>query len=158
MEGGISPPWANETFQKYIEIGYRIRGENIMTTATVEVVEVVNLTPHSVVVMLGTDQVAEFPPSGQIARVDSSDTYQGEMYANFPKGCNTVEVPVYTRTLGDPVGLPEPESGVVFIVSSIVLAATDDRSDLVAPDTGPNGAVRSEDGRIVGVRRFIRNS
>ena len=126
-----------------------------MTTAT-ETVEVVNLTPHSVVVMLGTDQVAEFPPSGQIARVDSSDTYQGEMYANFPKGCNTVEVPVYTRTLGDPVGLPEPKCGVVFVVSSIVLAATD-RSDVVAPDTGPDSVVRSEDGRIAGVRRFIRN-
>jgi len=36
----------------------------------------------------------------------------------------------------------------------LVLQAARNRSDLVAPDTSPQGAVRDSNGRIIGVKAF----
>ena len=51
--------------------------------------------------------------------------------------------------------LPAPEQGKIYIVSAMVLAATD-RKDVVAPATGHNECVRDK-GLIVSVPGFIYN-
>ena len=49
-------------------------------------------------------------------------------------------------------GVPDPEPGVIYVVSSII-AHHLKRPDVVSPDTAPGGAVKSN-GRLIGVRGF----
>lgn len=111
---------------------------------------IVNLTPHRVVVIfddsLGRPCVREFPPSGQIARVAVSTVPDGMVEG----------VPVVRTVFGQVENLPKPQDGVFFIVSSIVAQAVRGREDVLAPDTGPESAIRDEDGRITAVRRLAR--
>lgn len=95
-----------------------------------------NFTPHTISLNDGTS----FPSEG-LARVANS-------FTDFDAdGVCRVEY-------GEVEGLPEPEDGVLLIVSAMVLAASD-RSDLVAPATGHPECVRNE-GRIVSVPGFVR--
>lgn len=55
---------------------------------------------------------------------------------------------------GEPNGLPEPQEGVVIIVSAMVLAACKDRNDLVASATRYKDCVR-ENGLIKSVPGFV---
>jgi len=54
--------------------------------------------------------------------------------------------------------LPKPKPDTMYVVGWAVLLALADekkpRSDLIAPDTSRESAVRDANGRIVGVRRF----
>lgn len=95
-----------------------------------------NFTPHAILLNNGES----FPSEG-LARVANTFTQFDE------DGVCRVEY-------GDVEGLPEPEDGVLLIVSAMVLAASD-RSDLVAPATGHPDCVRNE-GRIVSVPGFVR--
>jgi hypothetical protein len=105
--------------------------------------EFVNCTPHRIVVNVdGTEQA--FEPSGILPRIETIETPAVEIEG----------IPTITVTRGKVENLPVAEEGVVLIVSGMVLAGTD-RLDIVAPDTGKT-AIR-KDGRIVAVRRFIRN-
>lgn len=102
--------------------------------------KLVNLTPHAIKLNDGT----EFPPSGVTARIASS-------YSEFDAD-RVAEV-----VFGEPVGLPEPEEGTLFIVSGLLASALKGvRSDLVSPATGHPAAVRDEGGRIVSVPGFVR--
>ncbi|GIV86608.1 MAG: hypothetical protein KatS3mg054_0637 [Chloroflexus sp.] len=104
----------------------------------------VNLTPHTITIV-HNDAKIEIPPSGNVARVTSSMEVVGEING----------IPVSRATYGSVEGLPAPQDGTVYIVSSLVLSAlAGSRPDVVAPDTSPTGAVRDEAGRIVGVRGF----
>lgn len=95
-----------------------------------------NFTPHTISLNDGTS----FPSEG-LARV-------GNTFTSFDEnGVCRVEY-------GEVEGLPEPEDGVLLIVSAMVLAASD-RPDLVAPATGHPDCVRNE-GRIVSVPGFVR--
>jgi len=101
----------------------------------------VNLTPHEIVV--STRNIKKtIGPSGQIARVETSQQHE-----TWLDGIELVRT-VY----GDVIGVPEPEDGVVYIVSSLVASRLPERVDVVAPDTGPT-AIR-ENGQIVAVTRF----
>src|SRR5690606_21718414 len=109
--------------------------------------KIINLTPHAITVRTDSgDRV--FEPSGAIARVTTTATPAGEVDG----------IPVVNQTFGEIEGLPVPEPNTVFIVSAIVLAAAKEagRTDCIAPDTSPQGAIRDEAGRIVAVRRFVR--
>lgn len=97
----------------------------------------VNLTPLAIVMNDGR----VFEPSGVLARVSNSFTEFDE---------NGVCSVVY----GDVENVPKPKEGVLYIVSAMVLAASD-RSDLVAPATGHPACVR-ENGRIVSVPGFVK--
>jgi len=85
--------------------------------------------------------------SGVVVRVETTQEIVG----------NIDGVPV-VRTVFNNVTLPEPQDGVVYIVSTVVLQALQQmgicRDDLVAPDTGPQSAVRDGTGQIVAIRRF----
>lgn len=58
------------------------------------------------------------------------------------------------QSFGEVQGLPAPQADTIYIVSALVLGALKgSRSDVVAPDTGPD-AIR-ENGQIVAVRGFV---
>lgn len=104
--------------------------------------KVINLTPHPIRV---GDR--DFPVSGQVARVREIVVPDGEIDG----------LPVVRTSWGQIDGLPPPDGGeTIFIVSPIILSAVPGRSDLVAPDTGPESVVRDVAGRIIGVRRLRR--
>lgn len=97
----------------------------------------VNCTPHAIVLNDGR----VFDPSGQVARVSSSHT--------------TFTDDVCTVKYGELTGVPAPVEGTTYIVSALVLAASD-RTDLVAPATGHPDTVRNDKGHIVSVPGFVR--
>lgn len=99
----------------------------------------INLTPHSIVLNNG----AEIPASGNVARVSVDFT---EFDADS----------ICRHQYGEVVGLPEPQDGVCYIVSALVLAATG-RKDVVAPATGHPRCKRNEKGLIVSVPGFVAN-
>lgn len=108
---------------------------------------IVNLTPHQVTVRTESgDRV--FEPSGQVARVTVSSVQTDEIDG----------IPVVSQTYGEIEGLPDPQPGVVYIVSMVVrqAAQAQGRTDVVSPDTSPQGAIRDEQGRIIAVRGFVR--
>ena len=91
----------------------------------------VNCTPHDITLNNGTT----VPASGNVARVSASFTAFDE------NG-------VCKQVFGDVTGIPEPQENTLYIVSALVLAASD-RTDLVAPATGHPDCVRSEDKKII---------
>jgi hypothetical protein len=99
----------------------------------------INLTPHTIVLNDGR----EFPSQG-IARVAAS-------FSSFD------EDGVCAQEFGQVTGLPEPQDGVLYIVSAMVLSAgkAQGRTDLVAPATGHPDCVR-ENGFIKSVPGFVR--
>ena len=104
--------------------------------------KIVNLTPHPVSVISPDGSMRIFPPSGTVARVESTaiqvDTISG--------------IPVMSVKFNALQNLPDPEPGTVFIVSAITAQAAKQagRSDCVIV----NDAVRDSDGRIIGCRSF----
>jgi hypothetical protein len=114
-------------------------------------VEFINLTPHPVVILTTSGEEVVIPPSGRVARVATTQ----EVVATLTPHNHNIEI-VRTR-FGEIENLPEPEPGVLYIVSTLVAQAAvalQGRQDVVAPDTGPQSAVRGEDGQIRAVRRL----
>ena len=99
----------------------------------------VNLTPHAVVVVGGPT----LPPSGSVARCASSSTPAGEHGG----------VGLVRTVFGAVKGLPEPEAGVIFVVSALVRAAVPGRSDVASP----GDLVRDAAGAVVGCRNLVVN-
>jgi len=114
--------------------------------------EFVNLTPHTITVFdsSGKKCLIEIPPSGQVARVATMAEEVGALPINGH------DVPINRVTYGEVENLPEPQNGTIYIVSVLVLQALKgQRTDVMAPDTGPDSVVRDENGRIAGVRAFL---
>jgi hypothetical protein len=117
--------------------------------------QLINLTPHAIVLRSAGGADYAIAPSGDVARVA---TIAGE-----PVVVEGIPVPVAPAvTFGAVEGLPEPKPGVAYIVSGIVGAACAGRSDVFVPGTGPtDGAIRHpkghpEEGRIIAVTRLNR--
>lgn len=109
----------------------------------------VNCTPHPITIADKDGNVIRtIEPSGHIARVAVEQQEVGVIDG----------IPVVESVFGQVEGLPDPEPGVVYIVSTPTMLAARQmgRTDVVSPDTGPASAVRDEQGRIVAVRRFQR--
>ena len=96
----------------------------------------INLTPHTVVEMV-TGEV--FEPSGTVARVSTHKSSRGDIGG----------VPVYVVTFGNVEGIPAPKEDIMYIVSGMVLEATD-RKDVVAP----GDLVRDKAGKPIGCKGF----
>lgn len=111
-------------------IPYQIDEDNIP-------VNFINLTPHEV--KLNDGRV--FPSKG-IARVSNS-------FTNFAEDICEVKY-------GEVEGLPLPEAGTRYIVSTLVLSVLKGkRADVVAPATGHPDCIR-ENGFVVSVPGFVR--
>jgi len=126
--------------------------------------KIVNLTPHSLNILDDKNNlVLSIPSSRIIARVQQSEEYEGLL--DVVKDGIEYVVPVYSIEYGEIQGLPEePEEDTLYIVSLVVAQALKEHSDwdvwkkhIAVPNTGPtrNGAVRDENGRIIGVRSLI---
>lgn len=104
-----------------------------------------NLTPHAIhiVSLTSTDVIRTIEPSGPPARVTENLVSIGEFD----------EIPLTVPTYGHVVGLPDPEPGVLLIVSMLVKAAQPHRADLVSPGE----LVRDQEGRIIGCRSLLRS-
>ncbi len=115
-------------------------------------VRIINLTPHPVRLLAdegGHALIIEVPPSGTIARAEERTELEGHLQL----GAEGARVPVYRVVRGQPVGLPEPEEGTIYIVSSPAAAAVreyfPDRRDVFVP-------YDSSYGWIVGARGLAR--
>lgn len=101
-----------------------------------------NLTPHIVSVLVNGTFV-NIQPSGSVARLSIHCDSVGEVMG----------IPVSLCHEGLVRNLPDPEEGVMYIVSSLVGRAVN-REDVVSPDTSEDGAIRDGKGNVIGVRRF----
>jgi len=112
----------------------------------------VNLTPHTVSVILASGETLTIDPQPTPARVSQSHTVITRSDDGDQSG-RTVEIaaPVY----GEIVGLPAPAPTVAYICSVFVAnaAAAIGRTDVLYPDSGPDAA--RKDGHIVAVRRLL---
>lgn len=109
--------------------------------------KIVNLTPHTIHIIGDDDTVIREYPSSGCARVETTREHIGMLDG----------VPLVSSIYGDVVGLPSVGDDVaMYIVSAMVRQALPDRTDLVCPDTSPQGAVRNEKGQIIGTRGFIK--
>lgn len=112
--------------------------------------KIVNLTPHTIKVVNGDNQIIrEYAP--RLGKDGKSDPARVTTTAEIIDEIDGISV-VRTK-FGEVQGLPEPD-GNIYIVSMVVAQAVSGRSDVIAPDTGPT-AYR-ENGLIVGVRQFAR--
>lgn len=96
-----------------------------------------NYTPHEVVLC------GRVYSSEGIARCAVSSTVIGDVDG----------IPVNAKAYEEVVGLPEPEEGTYFIVSTLVAQAVKGkRDDCLVPDE----LLRDEQGRIVGANALAR--
>jgi len=111
------------------------------------IANIVNLTPHAIVLRSSESEDTIVPPSGTVARVSS---VPGET-----RTVPGIPVPVAGPDIRGPIeGLPAPVEGVVYIVSAVVGDRVS-RPDVLMPGTGPqDGPIRNEKGHIVAVTRL----
>lgn len=109
-----------------------------------------NLTPHPITMVRADGDSITIAPSGRVARVGFQDKCIGNL--------DGVPVVVRHACAGEDqiIGLPNHKPGMVLLVSAMVVDALagSTRGDVYAPDTGPEGAIRDQDGRLTGVRRL----
>lgn len=123
---------------KYLEVY-----ESLIAQEVVKKPRFVNLTPHDVVLSLENGEIIVFPPSDTVARVSQTT-----------EEFNLGGVPIKRISNFTVAGIPEPETGVIYIVSGRVFEACS-RVDLVAPDTTPDSVVKNEYGQTIGVKKFF---
>lgn len=99
----------------------------------------VNLTPHTINVIGQDGKKLDILPSGTVARCSQEEKVIGEING----------FPVTQQRFGDVVDLPEPQDGTMFIVSRLVADASR-RKDLLIP--GP--LMRNEEGVVIGCKGF----
>lgn len=101
-----------------------------------------NLTPHAVTLQGVDGKSITLPPDGPAPRLSVTRTPLQSVTVDG------VELPVCRPTLGQTVGLPDPEAGVILLVSALVAEANPHRSDLASPGE----LIRDAAGIIVGAR------
>lgn len=117
------------------------RKESIMETTNV-----INLTPHTInLVAEDGTQLLSLESQG-VARVASTTEVVGYLQVGG------VAVPQTHTTFGEVEGLPDPTSGVGYVVSNMIISALAQqgirRTDLFTPGL----QVRDEQGRVIGCR------
>ncbi len=106
--------------------------------------EIINCTPHEVVLILPDGDTITWAPSGIIPRLPFTEEKVESI--DSPLGAIDIKKKVFE----DPTDLPAPHGGKLYIVSALVAGACPNRGDLIIP----NNTVRDEQGRIIGCRSF----
>ena len=103
-----------------------------------------NLTPHTInVVDASGASMLTLPASGSVARCRATATETERVDG----------VPVFKTVDGEVEGLPEPQNGVLYVVSALVREAVKaTRTDVVSPAE----FVRDAEGKILGCKGFTR--
>ena len=106
-------------------------------------VSLINLTPHTINFVQDGEVVLSVESSG-LARVSSTTTVVGQFEING------VEIPRTHTVYGEVEGLPDPQTGVIYVVSGMIVSALAQqgihRDDLFVPGQ----QVRDEQGRVIG--------
>lgn len=119
---------------------------------------IVNLTPHPIHIYAPDTPDVVGPEHKPLYTIQPSGTYARIATTRTPSGTITVggwlEVPLVETTHGKIVDLPDPEPGVLYLVS--LPCATEmrhsGRDDLIVVDR----LVRNSEGTVVGARGFGR--
>lgn len=104
--------------------------------------QIVNLTPHDLQIVLADGAVRQIPKSGNVARVATTRA----------AGPDVDGISTSSTTFGDVEGLPPAAAAMVYVVSGMVAARCGDRADVFAPGE----LVRDEAGNVVGCRGLSR--
>ena len=105
--------------------------------------KIVNLTPHSVVLVDPEGNPAlTIPASGQVARVSCEVAIAGHVEVDG------IAVPITHSVYGDVENLPPQTPGTIYVVSSLVAQRVLYRADVFIP----NESVRDSQGRIIGCK------
>ena len=104
--------------------------------------KLINLTPHAITFIKEGGENVVVEPSGTVARLSTTTVTIGEVNG----------IPVTTTEFGNIEGLPEPEEGTAYIVSSLVAGRCTERDDVFIP----NESVRDDVGRIIGCKSLGR--
>jgi hypothetical protein len=110
-------------------------------------VKLINLTPHPVTIILRDGRQISLPSEG-VVRVKEVVEDVGEIILD-----DGTTIPLRRKFLAEQIeGLPEPQDGVVYIVSFLAAQKAWElgRTDVIS--TGD--PVRDEQGRIIGVTSF----
>lgn len=118
--------------------------------------QIVNLTPHDVVVVDGDGKtIRTFPTSGGVARMASAEQHRVTTI------CDNVpvhEAQRFTDVIW-PENLPDHVEGVIVSVTidgtGQFCAGKSLAFKVYGPDTSPAAAVRDQSGRIVGTKRLV---
>ena len=108
-------------------------------------VTLVNKTPHTVNLVTEDGTKISLEPVLPTPRVSSSSVKTAVYTITDDNGVEhtiTREAPVF----GEVVDLPEPQEGVLYIVSMLVAARAQNRTDLVSPGR----QLRNEAGQVIG--------
>ncbi len=122
-----------------------------------------NLTPHALTILSG-DVTTHIPCSGPAPRLGVDREPLGELMdtsdGHFDGGTHFYDedgmpwpcpvFPIVRSTMGEPTGLPEPQEGVILIVSALVAEhpSVSHRPDLAYPGE----AIRDDSGKIIGAK------
>jgi hypothetical protein len=98
--------------------------------------KLVNLTPHAVSLLCEDGSSLTLDPAGYAPRRVANRRELGVLNG----------LRVVSTTFGAVEGLPEPQPGVVFIVSALVAEGSPEREDLASPGE----AIRDQQGRVIG--------
>ena len=94
-----------------------------------------------------------FKPSGVVARCDTEFVVVGSVTVDNNHMESHVTIPIRERRFGEPYNLPDPQDGVLFIVSRIVAeACAGVREDLLIVDD----VIRNEQGNPIGCKALAR--
>ena len=107
--------------------------------------ELINKTPHPVTLVLEDGAKITLAPVLPTPRVSSSSIVTATYTITDSDGVeHTIvrEAPVF----GEVVDLPEPQEGVLYIVSMLVAARANGRTDLVSPGR----QIRNDAGQVIG--------
>lgn len=107
---------------------------------------IINLTPHEIVMVGEDDKVLVRYPSQGIARAVAMAKPIGEVNG----------IPLVEMSYGEPCGLPEPVEGTMLIVSMLTAAAAAEYGRSVDDLLITADLVRDDHGNVVGCRKFSR--
>ena len=108
-------------------------------------ITLVNKTPHPITLVLEDGAKITLEPVLPTPRVSSSSVKTANYVVTDSDGVKHEimrEAPVF----GEVVDLPEPQEGVLYIVSMLVAARASNRTDLVSPGR----QLRNEAGQVIG--------
>ena len=119
--------------------------------------KLVNLTPHEITIH-GPDGCITLPVAGPAPRLGVERVNLGVVPCDY-SGYSSLrdsymecmmDIPIVRSMMGEPTGLPDPQEGVIFVVSALVAEHPflANRTDLAYPGE----AIRDTDGKIVGAQ------
>lgn len=108
--------------------------------------KIVNKTPHSLSLVTDNGTVV-IEPTLPPARVSEVSERIATISIN---DVNVVEVPVTKKSYGEVENLPDPQDGVVYVVSALVAGRVPEREDVLITSS----PVRDDGGRIIGCREL----